>query len=147
MKITNMIQNIGLSRFNIIMAAIDSFFGYAEKFQYSSNEEFYKAARAVLSYVLFLLLFRSANYVTLVTAQLILMATHMVLGAFILCSFKNNFIYLYYLTFLDSIMKAGLGLPDIDSWNMIEKIAGRNNLGYKQLVSQTATFVIENWLL
>lgn len=44
-------------------------------------------------------------------------------------------------------MKAGLGLPDIDSWNMIEKIAERNNLGYKQLVSQTATFDIENWLL
>jgi hypothetical protein len=34
-------------------------------------------------------------------------------------------------------MEAGLGLPDIDSWNMIEKIAERNNLGYKQLVSQT----------
>lgn len=45
------------------------------------------------------------------------------------------------------LMKAGLGLPDIDSWNMIEKIAERNNLGYKQLVSQTATFDIENWLL
>ena len=44
-------------------------------------------------------------------------------------------------------MKAGLGLPDIDSWNMIEKIAERNNLGYKQLVSQTGTFAIENWLL
>ncbi|ONM40613.1 DENN domain and WD repeat-containing protein SCD1 [Zea mays] len=53
---------------------------------------------------------RSANYVTLVTAQLILMATHM----------------------------AGLGLPDIDSWNMIEKIAERNNLGYKQLIKLRA---------
>ncbi|KAG2657362.1 hypothetical protein PVAP13_1KG147377 [Panicum virgatum] len=48
---------------------------------------------------------KSANYITLVTTQLIVMATHM----------------------------AGLGLPDIDSWNMIEKIAERNNLGYKQL--------------
>ncbi|GJN18579.1 hypothetical protein PR202_gb05751 [Eleusine coracana subsp. coracana] len=53
---------------------------------------------------------KSANYVTLVTAQLIVMATHM----------------------------AGLGLPDIDSWNMIEKIAERNNLGYKQLIKLRA---------
>ncbi|KAF8670993.1 hypothetical protein HU200_050269 [Digitaria exilis] len=53
---------------------------------------------------------KSANYVTLVTAQLIIMATHM----------------------------AGLGLPDIDSWNMIEKIAERNNLGYKQLIKLRA---------
>ena len=44
-------------------------------------------------------------------------------------------------------MKAGLGLPDFDSWNMIEKLAERNNLGSKQLVRQTATFVIENWWL
>lgn len=47
-----------------------------------------------------------ANYVTLVTAQLIVMATHM----------------------------AGLGLPDTDSWHMIETIADKNNLGYKQLI-------------
>ncbi|TVU34208.1 hypothetical protein EJB05_16039 [Eragrostis curvula] len=53
---------------------------------------------------------KSANYVTLVTAQLIVMATHM----------------------------AGLGLHDIDSWNMIEKIAERNNLGYKQLIKLRA---------
>ncbi|KAK1665267.1 hypothetical protein QYE76_053426 [Lolium multiflorum] len=53
---------------------------------------------------------KSTNYVTLVTAQLIVMATHM----------------------------AGLGLPDIDSWNMIEKIAERNNLGYKQLIKLRA---------
>jgi len=53
---------------------------------------------------------KSANYITLVTAQLIVMATHM----------------------------AGLGLPDIDSWNMIEKIAERNNLGYKQLIKLRA---------
>lgn len=46
-----------------------------------------------------------------------------------------------------SILKAGLGSPDIDSWNMIEKIAERNNLGYKQLVSQNAMFAFENWLL
>ncbi|KAL5227562.1 hypothetical protein ABZP36_015827 [Zizania latifolia] len=53
---------------------------------------------------------KSTNYVTLVTAQLIVMETHM----------------------------AGLGLPDIDSWNMIEKIAERNNLGYKQLIKLRA---------
>lgn len=32
-------------------------------------------------------------------------------------------------------MEDGLGLPDTDAWNMIEKIAEKNNLGYKQLVS------------
>jgi hypothetical protein len=42
-------------------------------------------------------------------------------------------------------MKAGLGLPDIHSWNMIEKIAERNNLGYKQLVSQNAMFAVKNF--
>ncbi|RZR72936.1 hypothetical protein BHM03_00018676 [Ensete ventricosum] len=31
-------------------------------------------------------------------------------------------------------MEDGLGLPDTDAWNMIEKIAEKNNLGYKQLV-------------
>ena len=45
------------------------------------------------------------------------------------------------------MMKAGLGVPDFDSWNMIEKIAERNNLGYKQLVSQSAMFAVQNWLL
>lgn len=35
-------------------------------------------------------------------------------------------------------MKTGLGLSDTDSWNMIEKIAEKNNLGYKQLVSNLA---------
>jgi len=44
---------------------------------------------------------KSANYITLVTAQLIVMATHM----------------------------AGLGLPDIDSWNMIEKNSGEKQFG------------------
>ncbi|OAY75391.1 DENN domain and WD repeat-containing protein SCD1 [Ananas comosus] len=53
---------------------------------------------------------KSANYVTLVTAQLIIVATHM----------------------------AGLGLPDNDSWNMIEKIAEKNNFGYKQLIKLRA---------
>ncbi|XP_074572770.1 DENN domain and WD repeat-containing protein SCD1 [Curcuma longa] len=53
---------------------------------------------------------KSANYVTLVTAQLIVIATHM----------------------------DGLGLPDSDAWNMIEKIAEKNNLGYKQLIKLRA---------
>lgn len=51
-----------------------------------------------------------ANYVTLVTAQLIVMASHM----------------------------AGLGLPDTDAWHMIETIAEKNNLGYKQLIKLRA---------
>ncbi|XP_065860701.1 DENN domain and WD repeat-containing protein SCD1 [Euphorbia lathyris] len=49
---------------------------------------------------------KSANYAALVTTQLILVASHM----------------------------AGLGLPDIDAWYMIETIAQRNNIGYKQLI-------------
>lgn len=49
---------------------------------------------------------KMTNYVTLVTAQLVVMATHM----------------------------TGLGLPDGESWNMIETIAEKNNLGYKQLI-------------
>ncbi|KAJ0977957.1 hypothetical protein J5N97_013431 [Dioscorea zingiberensis] len=47
-----------------------------------------------------------ANYVSLVTAQLFLMAGHMV----------------------------RLGLSDTDSWHIIETIAEKNNLGYKQLI-------------
>ncbi|XP_077212384.1 DENN domain and WD repeat-containing protein SCD1-like isoform X2 [Tasmannia lanceolata] len=49
---------------------------------------------------------KMANYVTLVTAQLIIVASHM----------------------------AGLGLPDIDAWCMIETIAEKNNIGYKQFI-------------
>lgn len=37
-------------------------------------------------------------------------------------------------------MKDGLGFPDSEAWNMIEKIAEKNNLGYKQLVSVTISF-------
>lgn len=51
-----------------------------------------------------------ANYAILVTAQLIIMATHM----------------------------AGLGLPDTDAWHMIEAIAEKNNLGFKQLIKLRA---------
>ncbi|XP_073147897.1 DENN domain and WD repeat-containing protein SCD1 isoform X4 [Henckelia pumila] len=50
---------------------------------------------------------KSTNYATLVTAQLIIVATHM----------------------------AGLGLPDTDAWYIIETIAGKNNIGYKHIVS------------
>ncbi|KAL5726231.1 Scytalone dehydratase [Ranunculus cassubicifolius] len=49
---------------------------------------------------------RSANYVSTVTAQLVIMASHM----------------------------AGLGLPDTDAWYMIETIAEKNNIGYKQFI-------------
>ncbi|XP_048228182.1 DENN domain and WD repeat-containing protein SCD1 isoform X2 [Ricinus communis] len=49
---------------------------------------------------------KSANYAALVTTHLILVASHM----------------------------AGLGLPDTDAWYMVETIAERNNIGYKQLI-------------
>ncbi|GMI96344.1 STOMATAL CYTOKINESIS-DEFECTIVE 1 [Hibiscus trionum] len=49
---------------------------------------------------------KSANYATLVTAQLIILASHM----------------------------AGLGLPDNEAWYIIETIAERNNIGYKLLI-------------
>ncbi|KAL6552573.1 Scytalone dehydratase [Orobanche hederae] len=49
---------------------------------------------------------KSTNYATLVTTQLIIVATHM----------------------------AGLGLPDTDAWYMIESIAGKNNIGYKHVI-------------
>ncbi|KAK4280838.1 hypothetical protein QN277_012408 [Acacia crassicarpa] len=48
----------------------------------------------------------SANYSSLVTAQLVVVASHMV----------------------------GLGLPDTDAWYMIETIAERNNVGSKQFI-------------
>eukprot|EP00258_Populus_trichocarpa_P022182 XP_024438201.1 DENN domain and WD repeat-containing protein SCD1 isoform X3 [Populus trichocarpa] len=32
------------------------------------------------------------------------------------------------------IVKAGLGLPDTDAWHMIETIAEKNNIGYKQFI-------------
>ncbi|PIA39685.1 hypothetical protein AQUCO_02600255v1 [Aquilegia coerulea] len=49
---------------------------------------------------------KSANYVSVVTAQLIIMASHM----------------------------AGLGLPDTDAWYMLETIADKNNIGYKHFI-------------
>ncbi|CAI9113596.1 OLC1v1014226C1 [Oldenlandia corymbosa var. corymbosa] len=49
---------------------------------------------------------KSTNYATLVTSQLIVMATHM----------------------------AGLGLADTNAWGMIETIAGKNNIGYKHMI-------------
>lgn len=49
---------------------------------------------------------KSANYATLVTTQLVIVATHM----------------------------AGLGLHDTDAWYMIETIAGKNNIGYKHII-------------
>ncbi|KAL6994875.1 Scytalone dehydratase [Sarracenia purpurea var. burkii] len=49
---------------------------------------------------------KTANYATLVTTQLIIVALHM----------------------------AGLGLPDTDAWYTIETIAEKNNIGYKQII-------------
>ncbi|XP_078432059.1 stomatal cytokinesis defective / SCD1 protein (SCD1) isoform X2 [Wolffia australiana] len=49
---------------------------------------------------------KSVNCVALVTTQLIIVASHM----------------------------AGLGIPDGDAWNIIETIAEKNNLGFKQIV-------------
>ncbi|KAJ7973907.1 DENN domain and WD repeat-containing protein SCD1 [Quillaja saponaria] len=49
---------------------------------------------------------KSSNYTSLVSGQLILVASHM----------------------------AGLGLPDNDAWNMIETIAEKNNIGSKQFI-------------
>ncbi|KAK9277804.1 hypothetical protein L1049_027360 [Liquidambar formosana] len=49
---------------------------------------------------------KSTNYATLVTTQLIIVASHM----------------------------AGLGLPDTDAWYMIETIAEKNNIGSKQFI-------------
>lgn len=49
---------------------------------------------------------KSANYATLVSTQLIVVATHM----------------------------AGLGLADTDAWSMLETIAGKNSIGFKHLI-------------
>eukprot|EP01018_Ginkgo_biloba_P036033 Gb_36258 [translate_table: standard] len=47
-----------------------------------------------------------SNYATLVTEQLVVIASHM----------------------------AGLGIPDAEAWFVVESIAQKNNLGYKQLI-------------
>lgn len=49
---------------------------------------------------------KSSNYATLVMTQLIIVASHM----------------------------AGLGLPDADAWHIIETIAEKNSIGYKQFI-------------
>lgn len=49
---------------------------------------------------------KSANYTSIVAVQLIMVASHM----------------------------AGLGIPDTDAWFMIETIAEKNNIGYKQFI-------------
>ncbi|KAL6005912.1 Scytalone dehydratase [Asimina triloba] len=67
-----------------------------------------------------------ANYVTLVAAQLIIMESHM----FYCYSSPELLKFL-----LVSAMEAGLGLPDTEAWYMIETIAEKNNIGYKQFVN------------
>lgn len=47
---------------------------------------------------------------------------------------KTNLVYV--------IMKAGLGLPDLDAWYMIETIAEKNNIGYTQFVSNFFCFLL-----
>lgn len=49
---------------------------------------------------------KSGNYANMVTAQLIVVASHM----------------------------AGLGLPDTDAWYTVETLAEKNNIGYKQMI-------------
>lgn len=55
---------------------------------------------------------KPANYATLVSMQLIIVATHM----------------------------AGLGLADTDAWSIIETIAGKNNIGYKHMIKLRGYF-------
>ncbi|KAL1554784.1 Scytalone dehydratase [Salvia divinorum] len=50
---------------------------------------------------------KSTNYAMLVTTQLIVLASHM----------------------------AGLGIAETDTWYMIETIAGKNNIGYKHIIT------------
>ena len=91
----------------------------------------------VVSTFVLVCFYRSANYATLVTAQLILVASHMVVLpaslTFLLCQLLPlpNLTH-FHLVF---VFKAGLGLPDTDSWYMIETIAEKNNIGHKQFVS------------
>lgn len=84
---------------------------------------------------------RSANYASLVTAQLVVLASHMVLF-WLFLNFYVTFCYLieaksyHFMLHTETLlMKAGLGLPDIDAWYMIETIAERNSIGSKQFVS------------
>lgn len=40
-------------------------------------------------------------------------------------------------------MEAGLGLPDTEAWYMVETIADKSNIGYKQFVSFFLSFLYE----
>lgn len=87
------------------------------------------------------------------------MASHMVLLTLTLCERVNKTLH-YYLSppprkkkrekkKLNSVYgtwKAGLGLPDTDAWYMIETIAEKNSIGYKQLVSQISFYLIHHYL-
>lgn len=83
---------------------------------------------------------RSANYASLVTAQLIVMASHMVVFLLSVFNLEFSLLALFIFTHLSNylfyvIMEAGLGLPDTDAWYMIETIAEKNSIGFKQFVS------------
>lgn len=104
---------------------------------------------------------RSTNYATLVTTQLIVVATHMVQITLIwkrescstrfLCHTSVAFgmiITLLNIGFSSLVfLKAGLGLHDTDAWYMIETIAGKNNIGYKHIVSYIRLFLMPPILL
>ncbi|KAF6147124.1 hypothetical protein GIB67_036843 [Kingdonia uniflora] len=77
----------------------------AEMFKKDSNNASDYVQRHLLSLSIWEEL-RSVTYVTIVTAQLIIVASHM----------------------------AGLGLPDTDAWFMVESIAEKNNIGYKHFI-------------
>ena len=83
---------------------------------------------------------RSANYSALVTTQLILVALHMVVF-FVHISFVSQLCFMTFYSLLQASLavimfhvnvKVGLGLTDTDAWHMIETIAEKNNIGYKQ---------------
>lgn len=44
-------------------------------------------------------------------------------------------------------MKVGLGLPDNDAWYMLETIANKNNVGYKQFVRELSPFPLLDYLI
>lgn len=47
-----------------------------------------------------------------------------------------SFLFVYSLvTLFNALVKAGLGLPDTEAWNMIETIADKQKLGFKLLVN------------
>ena len=67
--------------------------------------------------------------------QLIVVASHMVLSKLFHLTFGIHYCSKPLICMIVDCMKAGLGLPDADAWHIIETIAEKNNIGYKQFVS------------